>query len=187
VIAARERFSRRMLRWPFRSLVFVDESGVNLSQTRAQAWAPRGQRIAEQIPGRRETYSVIAALRSTGIIAPMVLAGAMNTDALLAWIEQVLAPQLRRGDVVIWDNVGFHNAPEVAKAVKKRGARLEFIPPYSPEFNPIEEAWSKMKSILRAAKARAADALVDALDDALSAISPTDSTGWFRHAGYATT
>jgi transposase len=187
VIAARERFGRRMLRWPFRRLVFVDESGVNLSQTCTHAWAPRGERIAEQIPGRRETYSIIAALRSTGIIAPMVIPGAMNTDALLTWIEEVLGPHLHRGDIVIWDNVGFHNAPEVAKAVRKRGARVEFTPPYSPELNPIEEAWSKMKSILRVAKARAAAALVVALDEALSAISPVDCTGWFRHAGYATT
>ena len=175
-----------MRRWQFQRLVFIDESGVNLSQTRAQAWAPRGERIAEQIPGRRETYSVIAALRSTGVFAPMVLPGAMNTDALLAWVEQVLAPKLRRGDIVIWDNVGFHNAPEVAGALKKRGVRIEFLPAYSPELNPIEEAWSKMKSILRAAKARVAEALIQALDDALSAISATDCSGWFEHAGYAT-
>jgi len=184
VIAARELFSRRMLRWPFRQLVFVDESGVNLSQTRAQAWAPRGERIAELVPGRRENYSVIAALRSTGVFAPMVLPGAMNTDALLVWVEQVFAPSLHRGDIVIWDNVGFHNAPDVAKAVRRRGARIEFLPPYSPELNPIEEAWSKMKSVLRVAKARAAEALVDALDAALSAISANDCTGWFTHAGY---
>lgn len=97
-----------MLRWPFRRLVFVDESGANLSQTRAQAWAPRGERVVDHIPGRRETYSVIAALRSTGVFAPMVLPGAMNTDALVAWVEQELAPQLRSGDIVVWDNVGFH-------------------------------------------------------------------------------
>ncbi len=162
-----------MLRWPLRRLVFIDESAVNLSQTRAQAWTPRGQRIAEQIPGRRETYSVIAALRSTGVVAPMVLPGAMNTDAMLAWVGQVLAPKLHRGDIVILDNVGFHK-------------RVEFLPPYSPELNPIEEAWSKMKSILRAIKARFADALILALADALSAISPLDCAGWFRHAGYAT-
>lgn len=185
MIIARERFGRRMLRWPFRRLVFVDESGVNLSQTRAQAWAPRGERVVDHIPGRRETYSVIAALRSTGIFAPMVLPGAMNTDALLAWVEQVLAPKLRRGDILVWDNVGFHGSPEAAAVVKKRGARIEFLPPYSPELNPIEEAWSKMKSILRVAKARASDALVDALGDALSAISTSDCAGWFNHAGYA--
>jgi transposase len=174
-----------MLRWACNRLVFVDESGVNLSQTRTQAWAPRGERVTDHIPGRRETYSVIAALRSTGIVAPMMLPGAMNTDALLAWVNQVLAPHLRRGDIVVWDNVGFHNAPEVAEALRRRGARLEFLPAYSPELNPIEEAWSKMKTILRAAKARVATALVDALNDTLSAITASDCAGWFRHAGYA--
>jgi transposase len=139
----------------------------------------------DHIPGRRETYSVIAALRSTGVFAPMLLPGAMNTDTLLAWVEQELAPTLRRGDIVVWDNVGFHQSPDVAALVKKRGARIEFLPPYSPDLNPIEEAWSKMKSFLRVAKARAADALVAALDDALSAISAADCTGWFNHAGYA--
>ena len=175
-----------MLRWAFPQLVFVDESGVNLSQTRSQARAPRGERVTDEIPGRRETYSVIAALRSTGVFAPMVLPGAMNTDSMIAWVEQVLAPKLRRGDIVIWDNVGFHNAPEVAKAVERRGARIEFLPPYCPELNPIEEGWSKMKSILRAAKARVAEALIQALDDALSAISRSDCRGWFKHAGYVT-
>lgn len=185
MIVAREQFARRMLRWPFRRLVFVDESGVNLSQTRAQAWAPRGERVVDHIPGRRETYSVIAALRSTGVFAPMVLPGAMNTDALVAWVDQELAPQLRSGDIVVWDNVGFHNSPEVASLIRKRGARVRFLPPYSPELNPIEEAWSKMKSILRSAKARAAEALVRALDEALGAISSADCAGWFTHAGYA--
>ena len=109
----------------------------------------------------------------------------MRTDARLAWVGQGLAPKLRRGDILVWDNVGFHGSPEAAAVVKKRGARIEFLPPYSPELNPIEEAWSKMKSILRVAKARASDALVDALGDALSAISTSDCAGWFNHAGYA--
>jgi len=185
VIAARERFCRRMRSWSVSRLVFVDESGINLSQTRAQAWAPRGDRVTDHIPGRRESYSVIAALRADGVVAPMILPGAMNTDSMLAWVQQVLAPTLRRGDIVVWDNVGFHNVPEVIEAVRRRGARVEFLPPYSPELNPIEETWSKMKSILRKAKARVIDALVLAVDDALSAVSESDCAGWFMHAGYA--
>jgi transposase len=176
-----------MRRWSVSRLVFVDESGVNLSQTRAQAWGVRGERVTDHIPGRRETYSVVAALRAEGVVAPMVLPGAMNTDSMLAWVQQVLAPSLRPGDIVVWDNVGFHNAPEVLDAVKQRGARVEFLPPYSPELNPIEEAWSKVKSILRTAKARVAEALVLALDDALSAVTESDCAGWFTHAGYAAT
>jgi transposase len=175
-----------MLRWSSRHLVFIDESGVNLSQTRAEARAPRGERVVDHVPAHWESYSVIAALRCTGIVAPMVLRGAMNTDALRAWVQDVLAPQLRPGDIVVWDNVGFHTDPEVALALADRGARLEFLPPYSPDLNPIEEAWSKMKSILRVAKARAFDALVHALDSALGAISPADCVGWFKHAGYVT-
>ncbi len=184
MIAARERFRSRMRRWSVSRLVFVDESGVNLSQTRAQAWGARGERVTDHIPGRRETYSVVAALRTGGVVAPMVLPGAMNTDSMLIWVEQVLAPALRPGDIVVWDNVGFHNAPEVIDAVKRRGARVEFLPPYSPELNPIEEAWSKVKSILRTAKARVVDALVVALGDALSAVTKSDCVGWFTHAGY---
>jgi hypothetical protein len=120
VIAARERFGRRMLRWTCNPLAFVDESGVNLSQTRAQAWAPRGERVTDHIPGRRETYSVIAALRSTGIVAPMMPPGAMNTDALLAWVNQVLAPHLRRGDIVVWDNVGMRAMRQSDRSHRRR-------------------------------------------------------------------
>ncbi len=177
-----------MLRWAMRKLVFIDESGVNLSQTRTEARAPRGERVVDHVPGRRwETYSIIAGLRSTGIVAPMVLPGAMNTESLRVWVQTVLAPELKRGDIVVWDNLGIHTDPDVAAAIAARGARLEFLPPYSPEFNPIEEAWSKMKGILRTAKARTVDALVQAVGEALEAISATDCLGWFKHAGYAVT
>jgi transposase len=174
-----------MLRWACRRLVFIDESGINLSHTRAEARAPRGERVVDYVPGGRwETYSIIAGLRSTGVIAPMMIAGAMNTASLLTWVEVVLAPSLKCGDIVVWDNLRIHSDPEVVRAIKARGARLEFTPPYSPEFNPIEEAWSKMKSILRAAKARTVSDLLEFLGDALRAISPADCRGWFRHAGY---
>lgn len=186
MIAARASFSRRMLRWAFRRLVFIDESGINLAQTRAEARAPRGERVVDYVPGARwETYSIIAGLRSTGVVAPMMIAGAMNTAALLTWVQVVLAPTLQRGDIVVWDNLRIHSDPEVVQAIKSRGARLQFTPPYSPEFNPIEEAWSKMKAILRTAKARTRRELVEFLGDALRAISPADCLGWFRHAGYA--
>ena len=117
----------------------------------------------------------------------MVLPGAMNTDALRVWTREVLAPELRPGDLVIWDNLRIHADPEVADSIKTQGARLLFLPPYSPELNPIEEAWSKMKSVLRAIGARAFDALINAVRDALQGITPEDCGGWFRHAGYAWT
>lgn len=177
-----------MRRWPAKKLVFLDESGVNLALTRSQAWGPRGERVVDHVPTKRwETFTVVAALRSKGIIAPMLLAGAMNADAFHTWVREVLAPELRRGDIVVLDNLSIHDRPEVREAIARRGARLEFLPPYSPDLNPIEPAWSKMKSTLRAAKARVVEALVGALDDALTAITPADCTGWFQHCGYAGT
>lgn len=174
-----------MKQWSCDHLVFVDESGVNLAMTRREAWAPRGQRIVDAVPGRRwETYSVIAGLRRTGVFAPMILPGAMNGAALRAWVKTTFAPKLRKGDIVVWDNLSIHDDPEVARLIKSAGARLEFLPPYSPDLNPIEEAWSKMKAFLRVAKARASDVLVDALAGALQSITPSDCRGWFAHAGY---
>ncbi len=175
-----------MLGWHTDRLVFIDESGVNLSQTRAEARGPRGQRVVDHVPASKwETYSVIAGLRQTGIIAPMVLAGAMNGDALLTWVDEALAPELRPGDVVVWDNLSLHTSAQVAAIIYQRGASVVFLPKYSPDLNPIELAWSKMKSILRKIKARTADALVDGLGEALSAITAGDACAWFKHAGYA--
>jgi len=174
-----------MRRWPADKLVFIDESGVNLALTRRQAWGPRGERVVDDVPvGRWETYSVIAALREEGVTAPMVLRGAMDTESMRAWVRTQLAPTLRRGDIVVLDNISFHDDQEVAELIARRGARLEFLPPYSPDLNPIEEAWGKVKTILRAAKARVLEALIWALDEGLSATSPQDCQGWFQHAGY---
>lgn len=157
-----------------------------MALTPARARAPRGERVVDRVPGGAwETYSVIAGLRSSGVIAPMMLRGAMNTDALLAWVRTALVPNLKPGDIVVWDNLRIHRDPEVLGAITATGARLEFLPPYSPEFNPIEEAWSKVKSLLRVAKARAFDDLLTALCDALRSISTADCLGWFCHAGYA--
>lgn len=171
--------------WHNSQLVFIDESGVNLSQTRAEGRAPRGERLVDSVPaGRWENYTVIAGLRENGIIAPMILPGAMNSDCLRTWVRKSLAPALKRGDIVVWDNLNIHNDVEIAKLIERRGARLEFLPPYSPDLNPIEKAWSKMKSVLRRLKARTREALIEALGVALRAISKQDSIGWFRHAGY---
>lgn len=175
-----------MLHWRHSQLVFVDESGINLAMTPTRARAPRGERIVDRVPGGTwETYSVIAGLRCSGVVAPMMLPGAMNTEALLTWVHRVLVPTLLPGDIVIWDNLRIHKDPAVAAAITHAGARLEFLPPYSPEFNPIEEAWSKMKALVRVAKARTTDHLLAALGEALSAISAGDCLGWFLHAGYS--
>lgn len=185
MIEARKRFLRRMWWWHNRTLVFIDESGVNLSLTRAEGRAPRGERLIDAVPaGRWENYTVIAGLREDGIIAPMMLPGAMNSECLRIWVRESLAPALKPGDIVVWDNLNIHNDVEIAEMIERRGARLEFLPPYSPDLNPIEKAWSKMKSVLRKLKARTREALVDALGTALRAISKQDCIGWFRHAGY---
>lgn len=163
----------------------MDESGVNLALTRTSGWAPRGERLVDHVPGRRwETFTVIAALSLDGVHAPMLLPGAMNTEAMRAWSRELLAPLLRAGDIVIWDNLGIHEDSEVRFAVEVTGARLEFLPPYSPDLNPIELAWSKAKAHLRRLGARTWQALVAGVGDALHAVTKTDSAGWFRHCGY---
>lgn len=129
VVVARERFAHRRRRWQRSRLWFVDESGVNHSLTRSEAWAPRGERIVDSVPGRRwETFTVIAALSVGGLHAPMLLPGAMNTEALRVWVRDCLAPLLRPADIVIWDNLGIHEDPEVAALIRALGARLEFFP-----------------------------------------------------------
>lgn len=164
----------------------MDESGVNLALTRTNAWAPRGERIVDQVPGRRwENFSLIAALSLDGVHAPMLLPGAMNTEAMRVWARESLAPLLQSGDVVVWDNLGIHGDFEVRLAIESTGARLEFLPPYSPDLNPIELAWSKTKAVLRRLGARSWRRLVNAVGTALHAITPEDSAGWFRHCGYA--
>jgi len=179
-------FCQRRQRWRSKRLWFVDESGVNLALTRTSGWAPRGERLVDHVPGRRwETFTLIAALSLDGVHAPLLLPGAMNTEAMRVWTRECLAPLLQRGDVVVWDNLGIHDDFEVRLAVEGAGARLEFLPPYSPDFNPIEQAWSKTKANLRRLGARTWRRLVSAVGDALHAITPTDSAGWFRHCGYA--
>ncbi len=185
VVCAREVFCKRRQRWRKRRLWFVDESGVNLALTRANGWAPRGERLVDHVPGRRwENFSLIAALSLDGVHAPLLLPGAMNTEAMRVWAREFLVPLLKPGDIVIWDNLGIHTDFEVRLAVECTGARLEFLPPYSPDLNPIELAWSKAKALLRRLGARTWRRLVCAVADALHAITPADSAGWFGHCGY---
>jgi transposase len=174
-----------MASWVAERLVFVDESGVNLSMTRAEARAPRGERVIDHVPGDRWTnFTIVAGLRLEGITSPMLLAGAMNTESLRAWTINCLCPNLRPNDIVIWDNLSIHADPIVACAIAERGAWLEFLPPYSPDLNPIEKAWSKMKAILRRFGPRSWKRLVATVRRALLAIERTDASGWFAHCGY---
>ncbi len=166
-------------------LKFIDESGVNFGLTRLFGRARPGQRVVEATPGHSGAhYTLIAALGWEGVQAPWMLKGAMDGAAFEVYVAQVLVPTLQVGDIVFLDNLSFHHGPRVRELIEAAGARLEFLPPYSPDFNPIELCWSKIKAALRAAKARFFDALLDALANAFGSVSKQDIVAWFSHCGY---
>lgn len=153
--------------------------------TRAYARAPAGVRAVDAVPKNwGDNITVTAALTLDGIVAPMMLYGAMNGRAFDAYVEQCLAPELRPGDVVVLDKLGAHKGARICELIEATGARLAFLPSYSPDFNPIEHAWSKLKASLRKAGARTARKLARALRVALLAITSSDAHGWFSHCGF---
>lgn len=153
---------------------------------RLRGRAKRGQRCRSPVPhGHWKTITFTGALRPCGMTAPMVLDGPMNRVAFQAYIEQVLVPTLRPGDTVIMDNLPAHKPANVRHAIEAAGARLRYLPPYSPDFNPIENAFAKLKAILRKAAARTIDHLSDAIREALPRFTPTECTNYFTTAGYA--
>jgi transposase len=166
-------------------LVFLDETGSHLGYTPTHAWAPRGQRAYATAPvNRGENKTVVAALTLAGVGPRMRFDGAMTTDRFEGYVRFVLAPTLRSGQVVIADNLQAHLSPVVRTAIEQRGARFLPLPPYSPDFNPIEEAFSKVKQFLRRAEARTDDDLRDATWAAFETITSADADGWFTHCGY---
>lgn len=153
--------------------------------TRHYGRAPRGQRVREATPQARwQTLTILAGLSSAGLLAPMTIAEPTDGDIFLAYLEQVLCPQLGPRQVVIMDNLSAHKVAGVRSLIEATGARLVYLPPYSPDFNPIEQAWSKVKQILRSLKARTAEALEAAVAAALAAITPENAIAWFLHCGY---
>lgn len=168
-------------------LIFVDEAGVNTAMTRRYGRAPRGQRAHDRAPRNYgEQTSLISALGwRRGLLATMTVQGAVDTLCFDAYLTQVLRPQLRRGDVVVLDNLGAHKASCLEQVAKQRGARVLWLPPYSPDYSPIENCWSKIKTALRAAKARTRDELDKALVKAIQLVTKTDIQGWFTHCGYS--
>jgi transposase len=166
-------------------LKFIDESSAHLGLTRLYARAAPGQRVVEATPAYRgEHYTIVAALGLGEVSATAVLAGSMGGDAFDAYVENVLAPTLQPGDIVLWDNLNTHKSLRVHQLLTARGARLEFLPPYSPDWNPIELCWAKVKGVLRTHKARTFDELLVALDRAFAAITGSDIQAWFAHCGY---
>jgi transposase len=191
----RERDDVSLLRWHYerlrrlfgfrRRLLFFDESGVNLSMARAYGRAPKGERVVGSLPKNwGDSVTVAACLTDTGIVAPFYRHGSMTGEWMTAYVEQVLCPELRDGDVVVMDNLGAHKSRSVRELIEARGGEILFLPPYSPDLNPIELAWSKMKAILRKIAARTYDALLDGVRQALMAISSRDAAAFFRACGY---
>ena len=168
-----------------KDLRFLDESGIHLGLTRLYGRATPGERIEEGTPDTSGPhYTMIASLGWNGVQAPWILQGAMTGVAFETYVEQILAPTLRPKEIVLMDNLSAHKGPKVRTLIEARSARLEYLPPYSPDWNPIEKCWSKVKAAMRAAKARTVDELVDALGYALRAVTHDDASGWFTHCGY---
>jgi transposase len=163
----------------------LDETAASTKMTRIRGRALRGERLRASVPhGHWKTITFVGALRLSGMTAPMVLDGPMNGPAFLAYVEQVLVPTLCAGETVIMDNLATHKLPAVRKAIEAVGASLRFIPAYSPDFNPIEMAFSKLKAALRKAAARTIPALWRAIAAAIDSFSPNDCAGYFAAAGY---
>jgi len=166
--------------------VFVDESGANTKMTRLGGRAPVGERLLSHVPhGHYQTTTLIAALRLAGACAPWLFEGAMDGEMFLAWVRQGLKPTLQPNDLVIMDNLATHKVVGVREAIESVGARLLYLPPYSPDFNPIENMWSKIKQLLRSLDPRNSDELLHAAATAFAAVSPTDCHGFFSHAKYS--
>jgi transposase len=165
-------------------LVFVDETGTNTAMTRTYGRAPRGERVVGTVPGQWTTVTLISALRLSGVVAPLAFEGATDTPTFQTYVEQALAPQLRPGDVVIWDNLKPHQDAQVKRVIEQAGAELVPMPPYSSDLTPIEELWSKAKTFLRSAATRTTETLYDAMGAALRSVRPEDILGWFRYCGW---
>jgi transposase len=165
-------------------LVFVDETGTKTAMTRAYGRAPRGERVVGTVPGQWTTVTLISAQRLSGVMAPLAFEGATDTPAFQTYVAQVLAPQLQPGDVVIWDNLKPHQDAEVRHLIEQAGAELVPLPPYSSDLTPIEELWSKVKTVLKSAAARTTEALYGAMGAALRSVRPEDILGWFRFCGW---
>ena len=165
--------------------VFIDETSVNTKMTRLRGRARRGKRLKASAPfGKWGTQTFIAGLRHDGLTAPWVIPGAMDRDAFDIYIETQLAPTLARGDIVILDNLSVHKSAKAAAAVRAKGAWMLFLPQYSPDLNPIEMAFSKLKAHLRKAATRTFDALIDAIGDICRLYDPDECWNYFKAAGY---
>ena len=169
-----------------RSLVFVDEMGTNTSLSAVYGWAKMGQRAHCSVPRNRgKNTTVLSSMSVDGMGACMAVEGATNSEVFETYVERVLAPTLRKGQVVVMDNLSAHKGERIRELIEKRGCELLYLPPYCPDLNPIEEAFSKIKGLLlRKAEARSRETLLGAIGVAISALSAKDARGFFEHCGY---
>lgn len=166
-------------------LVFVDEMGANTSLAPLHGWSRRGERVRCKAPRNRgKNTTLLGSMSSEGMGPTLAVQGGTNKAVFEAYVKWVLAPSLRPGQVVVMDNLSAHKGEEVRELIEGRGCELVFLPPYSPDLNPIEEAFSKIKALLRKAEARTRKALIEALGTAISAVTGRDARGFFEHCGY---
>lgn len=192
-MAASERSEQERTSWrkqvsplPAKQFVFVDECGSNIALTPLYGRAPKGQRATDSVPRNRgKNTTLIASLSLEGIGASMIIEGAANAVAFEAYIEHILVPSLVKGQIVVMDNLRVHKSARVRQLIEEQGCQLLFLPAYSPDFSPIEEAFSKVKAFLRRMKARTREALQEALVQALLIVTSQDAHGWFEHCGYS--
>lgn len=169
-------------------LVFLDESGAKTNMTRTYAWALKGERAYACAPyGHWQTTTMIGSVRLNGQATCMTLDGAMDSEAFVIYIQEVLGPTLQAGDLVLMDNLPSHKPLEVVQAIESFGAQVRYLPRYSPDFNPIEMMWSKIKQFLKDAKARTEEALIQSIGNAFQAVKPGHAFGWFHKCGYLAT
>ena len=182
----RARWKRYQHRIDPRCLVFIDETWAKTNMTRTHGRSRRGERLLAKVPhGAWKTLTFIAALRHDRITAPMVLDGPINGDWFRAWVEQALIPTLKPGDVVVLDNLGSHKGQAVRQAIRKTGAHLLFLPPYSPDLNPIEQVFSKLKTLLRKVDARTVEATWRSIGSLLDHFNPDECAKYLVNSGYA--
>jgi transposase len=185
VVAARQAWREDQASLSIDQLIFLDETWATTNMTPRYGRCPRGQRLVAAVPhGHWKTTTFIGALRATGLTAPAVIDGAVNGDIFLAYVQQVLVPTLKPGDIVVMDNLSSHKVIGVRQAIETTGAQLRHLPPYSPDFNPIEQLFAKFKTLLRKVEARTVETLWSAIGDLVSDFSSSECLAYFRHAGY---
>ena len=166
-------------------LIFVDETWAKTNMTRLRGWTTKGQRLVARVPfGHWQTMTFIAGLRRDGFCAPFVFDGPINGQSFLAWVEQCLVPTLKPGDIVVLDNLGSHKSQAARQAVRAVGARLLFLPPYSPDLNPIEQAFAKLKTLLRKMDARSVEETWRGIGLLLHQFKPTECANYLANSGY---